>query len=452
MKRGLVVVLLAGLLTAAGRAQETPPGGLTLPAAVERALDKFPSVAAARAQQRQALEGLAAAEGARGPRGVLNGWATQYQKPVAVSPIHGFSPGQLPDFDRTILQGQFSTNYVIWDGGATGARIASAGSQLHGAEAALGAAEQDLAERVASAYLTALGKARTLAAHDQRLAALEAELARARRLLDAGKAPQVEVIRAEANLAAARSQRVSLAAALDNAERDLARLLDVPLEETRASRLSPERLREPAAPDREALARAAIERSPAVAQARARLAMAEADVNLAVSALRPELRAVANLNDWASSKGNASTEWNAGLQVTVPLFDGGTVRRRVAQAQAGRAAAAEQVRLAEAQVREAIDRAAAAAEEAQGRIESLVRAADRYAEVARVQKLLLDNGAGTQTDYLAAEADLLTARASLAEGEQVVVLTRVDLARAAGLLNLDWLSANLEPRSLETRP
>ena len=136
----------------------------------------------------------------------------------------------------------------------------------------------------------------------------------------------------------------------------------------------------------------------------------------------------------------------------MPLFDGGTARRRIAQAEAGRAAAAEQVRLAEAQVREAVDRAAAAAEEAQARIESLARAADRYAEVARVQKLLLDNGAGTQTDYLAAEADLLTARASLAEGEQAVVLTRVDLARAAGRLTLDWLSANLETPPLEMKP
>ncbi|MFL6260618.1 MAG: TolC family protein [Thermoanaerobaculia bacterium] len=446
MKRGFLW-MLAGLLPFPAAA-----AGLTLPAAVERALERFPSVAAARAQQRQAQEGLAAAEGARGPRGVLNGSAIQYEKPVAVTPIHGFTPSQLPDFDRTILQGQFSTSYTLWDGGATGARVAAAGSQLGGAEAALGAAEQDLAERVAAAYLTALGKARTLAAHDQRLAALEAELARARKLLDAGKAPQVEVFRAEANLAGARSQRVSLAAALDNAERDLARLLDAPVEETRAPHLAPAGLKDPAAPDREALARAAVERSPAVAQARAELALAAANVALAESVLRPELRAVANLNDWASSKGHGATEWNAGFQVTVPLFDGGTTRRRIAQAEAGRAAAAEQVRLAEAQVREAVDRAAAAAEEAQARIDSLARAADRFAEVARVQKLLLDNGAGTQTDYLAAEADLLAARASLAEGEQAVVLTRVDLARAAGRLTLDWLSANLETRPLETRP
>jgi len=450
MKRApmLCAGLLAGLLPVAGGAATAP--GLTLPAAVDRALERFPGVAAARALQRQAEEGLAAAEENRGPRAVLNGTATQYQKPMAVTPIHGFTPGQLPDFDRTLLLGQISVSYTLWDSGATSARVRAAGSQLSGAGSALGAAEQDLAERVASSYLTALGKARAVAAHDLRLAALEAELARARRLLEAGKSPQLEVLRAEAALAAARSERVSLAAALDNAERDLARLLETPVEETRAPRLAPTALADPAPPDREALAREAIAASPAVAQARAQLAVAEANVALAESALRPELRAVANLNDWSSSQGHAATEWNAGFQVTVPLFDGGAARRRIAQAAAGRDAAAEQVRLAETQARERIDRAAAAAEEARARLESLARAADRFAEVARVQKLLLDNGAGTQTDYLAAESDLLNARANLAEAEQAVVLTRVDLARAAGRLTPEWLRASL--RNLPTPP
>jgi outer membrane protein TolC len=104
------------------------------------------------------------------------------------------------------------------------------------------------------------------------------------------------------------------------------------------------------------------------------------------------------------------------------------------------------VRLAETAVREDVDRAAAAAEEAAARVESLREAVERFAEVARVQKLLLDNGAGTQTDYVNAEADLLATRASLAEAEQAVVLARVDLARAAGLLTVPWLEANLETK------
>jgi len=442
VKRSLRTLSLIALLAVPAQAQER----LTLAAAVERALAQFPSVEAARARQRQAEAALGEARAGRGPRGRLTASATQFEEPMVVTPIHGFGPGLFPEFDKTLFQSQLTVSYTLYDGGATGARIRAAGSQLGSAGAALGAAEQVLAEQVAAAYLTALGKARVLAAHDTRLAALEAELARAQLRLKAGKAPQVEVLRAEAALAGARSQRVSLAAALDNAERDLARLLGVPAEDTRAPRLAAAALAEPAPPDREALARAGIEASPEVAQARAQLAVADANVKLAESALKPELRAVGNLNDWGSSQGHAATEWNAGFQLTVPLFDSGATSRRIAVAEAALRAAAEQVRLAETQVRQDVDRAAAAAEEAQARVESLEKAAERYAEVARVQKLLLDNGAGTQTDYLNAEADLLAARASLAEAEQSVILARVDLARAAGQLTPAWLQANLETK------
>ncbi len=444
MKRSRWNLLLIALVAAPLQAQEQAKEPLTLPAAVERALAQFPSVAAARARQRQAEEALGEARAGHGPRGRATASATQFEEPMLVTPIHSFGPRLFPEFDETLLQGQLTVSYTLYDGGATGARVRAAGGQLGGAGAALGVAEQALAEQVAAAYLTALGKARVLAAHDTRLAALEAELARARLRLEAGKAPQVEVLRAEAGLAGAQAQRVSFAAALDNAERDLARLLGAPVEETRAPRLAAAALADPAPPDREALTRAGVEASPGVAQARSQLALAEANVGLAVSALKPELRAVGNLNDWSSSQGHGATEWNAGFQLAVPLFDSGATRRRIAGAEAARDAAAEQVRLAEIQVREDVDRAAAAAEEAQAQVESLEKAAERFAEVARVQKLMLDHGAGTQTDYLNAEADLLAARASLAEAEQAVILARVDLARAAGQLTLPWLQENLE--------
>jgi len=67
MKRCLILVI-CGLLSLPAAAAD-----LTLPAAVERALDRFPSVAAARAQQREAQEGWTAEKGARGQRSALNG-------------------------------------------------------------------------------------------------------------------------------------------------------------------------------------------------------------------------------------------------------------------------------------------------------------------------------------------------------------------------------------------
>ena len=75
---------------------------------------------------------------------------------------------------------------------------------------------------------------------------------------------------------------------------------------------------------------------------------------------------------------------------------------------------------------------------------ALERAASRLVEVARVQKLLLEVGSGTQIDYLAAESDLATARARLAESETAARLARVELARATGELSPDWLRRNLE--------
>lgn len=436
---GVRVLLLAFLLSGPAMAQAP----LSLPSAVDRALTRFPGVEAARARQEEAAEGLNEARAARRPRGRLTGSAIQYEEPMVVTPIHGFGPGLFPEFDETLGQATLSVSYTLFDSGADAARIRSADAQTLAAGAALGGSEQVLARRVAAAYLTVLGQRQVLDAHDLRRKALEAELSRVRQRFEVGRAARVEILRAEAALANAEAERVRLASAMNNAERELARLLDVPVEETRSDRLVPVELADPQAPLREELAAEGIAASPAVAQARAQVAAAEAQIALARAVARPELRAVGNYNEWTSSQGDFTGEWNAGLQLTVPLFDGGATRSRIARAEAAHRAAQEQVRVAELQVREDVDRAAAALDEAEARIASLGTAVERFAEVARVQKLLLDEGAGTQTDWLNAEADLLAARASLADARHAAVLARVDLARAAGRLTPEWLRENI---------
>jgi outer membrane protein TolC len=105
--------------------------------------------------------------------------------------------------------------------------------------------------------------------------------------------------------------------------------------------------------------------------------------------------------------------------------------------------AAARLRQAELDAREAVDRALAARDEAAARSTALGRAADRMVEVTRIQKLLLEVGSGTQVDYLAAEAELATTRASLAEARTAELVARVELARAAGDLTPEWLEENL---------
>jgi outer membrane protein TolC len=438
----LVLLVLGGPLYGQEASEPSLPKPLTLVAAVERALATWPGTAAARARREEAAA-------ARRLRGRFTGAATQFQEPMPITPIHGFGPGLFPEFDDTLFQGTLTVSYVLYDGGATGARLRTAEAQAGAAGAALGAAEQALTQRVAAAYLTAVSKSRVLAAHDLRLRALQAEVARAGQRFEAGKAARVEVLRADAVLAGAEAERVVLAAAVSDAERELARLLAVP--EVRAADLAAVALAEPALPPREEVAAAAVAASPAVEQARRAVAAAEAGIKLAESALRPELRAVGNVNEWAALEGSDATEWNAGFQVAVPLFDGGATRRRIARAEAARQAAGEEFRLAELNVRAEVDRTATAVEEARARAASLERALAGLTEVARIQKLLLDTGAGTQTDYLDAEADLLAARAGLAEVQNAAILARTELARAAGGLDLVWLRTWLR-QNLESTP
>jgi outer membrane protein len=432
-------LFLAFLLPATGIAQNK----LSLSEAVDRALTRFPAVEAARARQEEAEQALGEARAGRRPRGRLTGSAIQYQEPMVVTPIHGFGPGLFPEFDETLGQANLTVSYTLFDSGADAARIRTADAQTLAAGAALGSSEQVLARRVAAAYLTVLGQRQVLEAYGLRMKALESELSRVQQRFEVGRAARVEILRAEAALASSEAERVRLSSAMDNAERELARLMDVPVEETRADRLVPLELSGSQVSLREALVTEGIAASPAVAQARAQAAAAEAQISLTRALARPEVRAVGNYNEWTSSQAHFTGEWNAGLQLTVPLFDGGVTRSRIARAEAAHRAAQEQVRVAEVQVREDVDRAAAAAEEAEARIASLGKAVERFVEVVRVQKLLLDEGAGTQTDYLNSEADLLTARASLAEARHAATLARVDLARAAGRLTPAWLRENI---------
>jgi len=55
-------------------------------------------------------------------------------------------------------------------------------------------------------------------------------------------------------------------------------------------------------------------------------------------------------------------------------------------------------------------------------------------------------GAGTQVDYLAAEAELAATRAAVVEARTLALLAEVELARATGALTPAWIA------HLETRP
>ena len=448
MPRLLLTLLLTPTLVHASAAAPAPATSaeppLTLSAAVERALGRYPAVTAARLRVAEATEATGEVAASRGPILKLNASALGYDDPMITSPIHSFHPAEIPPFGDTLAQGSLNVTYTLIDSGARRERTRQAEAQEAAAGAALSATEQAIAARVAAAYAGALARSEIFAAQQARTEALTLELDRARQLFAVGKAAEVETLRADAALAAAEAERTRAASARDSAERDLARLLSAAPEATRSGRLAPWKTPAPRAETRGELQALAVAAGPAVEQARQQILAAEAARGLARSAYFPKLDLVGALQEFREAESSYVTDWNAGVQLVVPLWDGGQTGRRVARAAAQRDTATALLAQSELEAHEAVDRALATLADAGARASALGRAADRLAEVARVQRLLLEVGSGTQVDYLAALAELAATRASATEARTAVLLSHVELARLAGELSPDWFRRTLE--------
>lgn len=444
-----VAIALAGLGALLG-ARDAPGQSaaadreLTLAEAVTRALETHPSLAAARAA-------VAASDAAVGqvtarwwPRLSLQTSLTRFEEPMLVAPLHGFDITAAPEFDEMLIRGDVSFGWTLYDGGARGARIRGARADAAGAAFARASAEQALLSRVATVYLEVLAASGVLDAQDRRIAALEAERDRVQQFFEEGRAARVELLRVDAGIADARAGRVATAARLDLARRELARLIGVPADTIVARDLVPVRLTEDTVEERAFLLDRALKASPPLERARQEVAAAEAGRRVALAAWIPSVGVFGAVQGFSSAGGGLTEEWQAGVSLTYPLFTGGERASAIRAAGAQAERAREELRQVELETAERVDRALNAVMETSARAAAVAEAVQHQGEVVRIELLSLEAGAGTQTDYLRAEADLLRVRSALVEARAAEVAARIELARAVGELTPAWLEENVE--------
>ncbi len=435
---GSLILLLHSLMPGGALAE-----GLTISRAVALALERHPSVEAAAAVVDEFRGELGAARAAYLPTLRYSGSVTRTEDPALVTPIHGFTPQDLPAFHRTVIQNALRLDYLLFDGGTRRAKVGMSRARLAAAQAGEIEARQNLTAEVVRAYAEVLSGRRVLDAHDRRLQALESERARVLLLRGTGRAARVEEFRVEAALAAAMAARVGQSERLDAVEREFARLLGMEADVVRADRLRSLVLADTLPIDRAGW-RDGLSRSPEIESAARRLSASEAGVRAARGARWPSVELAGGLIDWRDPESEHESEWTAAARVSLSIFDGGAIGKGIERSRAAERGAAAQLRWTENRLQGRIDRAIAAVEEARAATRSLARADAAYAEVARIEKLALEAGSGTQSDYLTAEADHLSARAAWIEASHREIVARAELARAAGVLTVDWLDAALE--------
>lgn len=443
--RASPVILGLAVLVPLGKARgQEPPAPLTLSEAISLALDHHPAVGQAEALHAAAASAVRQARGALYPALSVEGNLTRFQEPMVVAPLHGFDPTAPPTFDRSLAQGYLSAGYLLWDGGARAARIhqAEAGEGMAGAGRE--GAQMEVAAQVSAAYLEVLSQRDLLEAAESQRTALEGELSRVEQFLGQGKAARVDLLRVQAALSRAEASEISVRSNLEVARGRLARLTGLDEREVSARGLGRVRLRIPEPPSQgEALA-AAREANPDLAAARQRLAGASAGAREAEAAWFPRLQAGGRYTDYGTLSGGHSQEWQASLRVSYPLFTGGARVGEQERARAEARQASEGLRLAELSLEDDVERAEASVSESRARREALEQAVAQAEEVTRIEALSLEAGAGVQTDYLQAQAELFQTRASLAQARHGEVLARIQLARVMGELTLTWIDENTE--------
>jgi outer membrane protein len=438
------ITVIALLLAAVARPAGAQAGDsvLTLAAALRQALGSHPAVAGAEAAARGADAATGEARAAWWPRLTTSASLTRFEEPMIVFPLHGFDrPITDIAFDRTLLQGTATLAWTVFDGGERGARVRSAARAAEARGAALSAAETDLAADVTRRYLAALTARAVLEAREDAVRALSAEAGRVRQLVTEGEAPEVSLLRVRSALAEADAERLAGTLDLEVALRALARAVGVEALEPDALRP----VRPAAAPSpRDSLLATAVAANPRLAEARATAEASRAARRAAAAAWFPELVATGALVGYGSGNDALDTEWQVGLRLSYPLFLGGQRARAVSRAGAEATAAEARYRALRLDVEDALDAAVGDLAAARARVGAAESSVAYLGEVARVELLSLEAGAGTEAEYLRAVADVRRARAGLAEARAAEVLAHVQVGRLTGTLTPEWVERTLE--------
>jgi outer membrane protein len=417
-------------------AQDT--GSLTLAGAVRRALASQPGVASARESRAAAAASVGEARAPLWPRLSASFGVNEYKIGYLVYPLSGLSPLDPPLFNTTVSQAALQLGYTLFDFGGRTSQVRLAQANERKAEAALDAASAALVSRVANAYLRVLTTRGILDAEERQVAALRAEAGRVAQLEAQGKAAHVEVLRLAAQVSRSRADQVGTRAQLEVAQRDLAQLVALPMDTTRL--LAPVRLADTTLPDRAALVASAEQSSPDVAQTLRAAEAAGAGIGVARATLLPQLQLSAAYMENGHSFTGYRPYWSAGLQLSYPIFTGGSRANAIRRNEATARAANQQLRAAQQAAEQSVDAALATLTAARATVEALATAVAQSEEVERIRLLSLQVGSGTETDYLDAEAQLLSNRASLVQARNAEIAARVELARVTGELSPEWMA------------
>lgn len=401
--------------------------------AMERAVQSNPAIKSQRVEvSRQTLE-EDIARSQHLPKIDLNAAYSRYAYPTFVTPIR--EPGVFPPMDRNIANIGLALILPLYSGGKLVAGEALATHNREASVQALRAGGQDLLFNVATTYTKGLHFHQLTKVLDVRIRALQQEEKDIGLRIQHGRAARLELIRLQTQLSQARYDKVSVT----QGEKDALSLLTALLGEGGpAPILSNLGATAPVLPvsAEEAIGRA-LQQRPDILRLDALGRAAQQKTAIARGDRLPQINLMTNVQETADGNWKGYSDWQIGVQLSLPLFDGDIRKHRVDQAgleQQQNALQQEDVRnRLVSEVRQAFG----ALSESRARLEAATQGESEASEALRIETLRYHSGENTITDLLGAESTLWSATASRLQAGYDITVSQARLLRAIGELAPD---------------
>jgi len=408
----------------------------TLAQALAATYANQPALQAERAKLRATDEGVPSALAGWRPTVVLGGTAG-YGSGVervyeATNSLFGLDPWAKLPTDRDTVSGQATLTQPLYTGGHVQANVNHAKDLVFAERANLLAQEQTSFTNAVNAYVGVIENRELLELNINNEQVLEKQLEATNDRFRVGEITRTDVAQAEAALAGATAQRETAEGNLQTARATYLQIIGY---EAPSNLVEPQPLALPLRSEQDA-ARMAAANNPNVIAAQFNEAAAKDEVDVAFSQLLPQLslQAQAFNQDNSGTARNETNGWQAVLQLSVPLYQGGAEYAAVRQAKQSEQ---QQVRLVADARRTAVQQAVnawdtlAAATAAAASTRSQIRANEVALEGTEREAIV---GSRTTLDVLNAQQALLNSRVTLVQNLAQLVMASYQVAAAIGRL------------------
>lgn len=418
------------VLCAALAASALAPGAAwadTLQEALTAAYRNNPTLAAARANQRATDETVAIQKAAGRPSVTTS---SQYLEFVKQSSTSFISP------DR-VLTGQLNLSVPIYSGGAVRNGVRGADARVSAGRADVRATESSIFSQTVAAYMDVLRNQAVVGLQANLVDVLRVNLQATGDRFEIGDLTRTDVAQSQSRLALAQSDLRTAQANLVSARETYAQLTG-----KAADGLQPPPPLPGFPAGVEEAEDVALDQNPDIAAARERARAAGFDIAVAGAGRLPRLSAItgSSYNNYLGTLNSptgvpfpqVSTTAQVGLQLSLPLFQGGLPAAQRRQAQARQAAALEQAVAAERAVIAQVRSAWSSWQAATAVIASAQSAVD--AAALGLEGVRAENSIGNRTilDTLNAEQELLNARVQLVTARRNAYVAGFSLLAAMG--------------------